>query len=231
MQCALKLSNSLIPNVFPAMLCSFRQASSDASRSSCSGSAAGEIAAPLIDLAHADSGRLRTATMDSDCPTGLRFAPAEGLAWTPPQPQSQHSWQPVQPQAFAATRVQSAAAGGSSHTQQLLVHTAPERISEAGGSFQQSDLEAPATCPAAWSSDAAAAATLTGAALQIPFSTSLWLAAYDLAFKVIPPLPADGVCCCWLSSQCALSNMNVSSTCLCIQLQGCQRLTGPPLRR
>ena len=145
-----------------------RSTGSSASSSSCADTADDDAATPLIDLAHADSGRLRTATMDSDCPTGLQFAPAEGWAWAPQQPQSQHSWRPAQQQFPAVTRVQSAAAGGGQQTQRLSLRTDPERISEGGG-FRAPDPGEHLTHPAAPSGAAIKPPDMHIAVLKLTF--------------------------------------------------------------
>lgn len=101
----------------------------------------GEGAAPLIDLAPADSGRLRTATMDSDCPTGLQFATAAGdVAWPQVQPQVQPLQQhakkrppPTTQQQVPQSSLPHSGSSSARATGLLLVPVAPERISEGGG--------------------------------------------------------------------------------------------------
>jgi hypothetical protein len=108
---------------------------------------------PLMDLSHADSGRLRTATMDSDCPTGLQFATAAGaVAW--PQRQAQ----PQQQRRTAAGGLGGGGVPCEVHfTGQLSLRTAPERISECGCSVSHGMPDRPIQSAAA----ANAAATST----------------------------------------------------------------------
>lgn len=122
--------------------------SSNGSREGGSSAGSNNDGAPLIQLAHADSGQLRTATVDSDCPTGLEFAAAatsSDVAWPPPHLQQQQranagQAMPAQQQLLRSAesgRLWTATTDSDCSTGLLFVPAAPERISEVGDASTQ----------------------------------------------------------------------------------------------
>lgn len=125
--------------------------SSDGGRGSSSGSCGNDDGSrPLIQLAHADSGRLRTATVDSECPTGLEAAAAaetsSDVAWPHPLQQQRAPAEQVMPMqqqplhCAESGRLRTATVDSACPTGLLFVPAAPERISEVGDGSMQPDF-------------------------------------------------------------------------------------------